>query len=157
KAAMTAQIVRYTTSAAILSLLLGLASPAHAGGVVLQTPNGLKPGDQFRIVFVTASSTSQTSSEIKTYDSFVNTDISNAGGVSDNNHPVTGWLAIGSTATANAIDHIGKTDTPVYLVDGIEVATDTKSTGLWSGSLLNPINEHINGQLALGLVWTGTD
>jgi hypothetical protein len=154
---MTAQIARYTTSAAILGLLLGLASPAHAGGVILQTPKGLKPGDQFRIVIVTDGFTSAQSSDITTYDSFVSSDIANAGGVTFNGRPVTGWLAIGSTQTVNAIDHIGKTGTPVYLVDGTEVAANTKSSGLWSGSIMNPIHETIEAIPYFSDVWTGTN
>jgi hypothetical protein len=38
------------------------------------------------------------------------------------NGVVVNWLAIGSTATVNAIDHIRQTQTPVYLVDDTKVS-----------------------------------
>jgi hypothetical protein len=143
--------------AALLMIGSGWMAPAHAGPV-LTTPAGLAPGDQFRFVFVTDGATAATSTDIGTYDSFVQ---SQADGATYNGVTVT-WQVIGSTDTVNAIDHIGQTTTPVFLVDGTEVTTSTSSTGLWSGSIMHGIGEDING-VTLGsppigaIVWTGTD
>ncbi len=70
------------------------------------------------------------------------------------------WVAIGSTSSVSAINNVGQTATPVYLADGTLVTTSTTSTGLWSGSLLNPIDEDLSG---MGLhsgstgVWSGSN
>ena len=81
---------------------------AEAGGIALNTPAGLNPGDSFRFVFVTDGSTTAQSSNISDYDNFVQTQ---AGGATYNG-AVVNWLAIGSTGTVNAIDHIGQANTP---------------------------------------------
>ncbi len=138
--AMRPPTTRTAMVAALLMIGGGWMAPAHAG-IVLTTPAGLAPGDQFRFVFVTDGTTTAASTDITTYDTFVQ---SQAGGATYNGLAVT-WLAIGSTSTVNAIDHIGQTDTPVYLVDGTMVTTSTTATGLWSGSLIHAINEDING------------
>jgi len=52
---------------------------------------------------------------------------------------------IGSTSSINAIDNVGQTASPVYLANGTPVTTSTTSSGLWSGSLLNPIDEDLTG------------
>ena len=70
------------------------------------------------------------------------------------------WHAIVSTPTTNAIDHIGASSAssiPVYLVDGKKVADSDNTNGLWSGSLLSPIFEDINGNRLESAVWTGTN
>ena len=131
---------------------IGWSAPAQAGPV-LSTPEGLI-GNAFRFVFVTDGTTTASSSNIEDYDNFVNTQ---ANGATYNGVPVT-WLAIGSTPAVNAIDHIGQTPIPVYLVDGTEVTTTTTNTGLWSGRLLHPINEDINGtNIVDKQTWTGTN
>ena len=107
--------MRRTTarSAMVLALLgidCGWIAPAHAGDIVLHTPAGLAPGDQFRFAFLTDGTTNALLSDISTYDSFVQTQ---AGGATYHGGTVN-WLVIGSTASVNAIDHIGQSDTPVY-------------------------------------------
>jgi hypothetical protein len=52
-------------------LLLACAPSLCRGGLILQTPAGLNPGDQFRFVFVTDGTTNATSSAISSYDAFV--------------------------------------------------------------------------------------
>jgi hypothetical protein len=148
---MVTQIGRYTITTAILGLLLGVGSRADAS-INLTTPAGLNPGDQFRFVFVTDGTTTATSTTIGDYDSFVQ---SQAGGATYNGITVS-WLAIGTTDSVNAIDHIGQTNTPVYLADGSLVTTSTTTSGLWSGSLLHAIDEDINMTPLNKAVWTGT-
>ncbi len=132
---------------------------------MLQTPGGLTPGDQFRFVFVTDGTTNATSSAISSYDAFVT---AQAGGATYNGMTVT-WQAIGSTATVNAVDHVGSSTGGVFLASGTEVATSTTASlgGLWyqapndpngllSGPLLHPIDQDLTGQLLTEAVWTGT-
>ena len=144
------------TRTTVLAGLVALSWLAPGVGVradiTLTTPAGLKPGDEFRFVFVTDGGMTAGSSDIADYDRFVN---AQAGGATYNGATVS-WLAIGSTSSVNAIDHISQTDTSVYLADGTRVTTSTTTAGLWSGSLLNPIGEDLSGKAQAASVWTGT-
>jgi hypothetical protein len=142
---------QYLTVALMLWIGLGALGQAEAGSA-LQTPAGLKPGDQFRIVFATDGTTMATSTTITDYDKFVTTQ---AQGATYNGQTVQ-WLAIGSVDFTDAIDHIGQNDTPVYLSNGTEVTTSTTASGLWSGALESPIYTDLNGQLVHGQIYTGT-
>ena len=110
-------------------------------GIILQTPAGLNPGDHFRFVFVTDGIRDATSTNIADYDSFVN---AQAGGATYNG-VVVNWLAIGSTDSVDAIDHVGQATAPVYLSDGTLVTTSTTPAGLWSGALVHEINLDLAG------------
>ncbi len=70
--------------------------------------------------------------------------MSEAGGATYNG-VVVNWLAIGSTDSVDAIDHVGQAITPVYLSDGTLVTTTTTTAGLWSGTLLHQINLDLAG------------
>jgi hypothetical protein len=134
-------------------LALGVGARAD---ITLTTPAGLNPGDQFRFVFVTDARGAATSMSIGDYDNFVN---AQAGGATYNGTTVT-WQAIVSTSTVHAIDHIGQTNTPVYLSDGTLVTSSTTSTGLWSGTLMHSVDEDLTKSIpVLGYtyVFTGTD
>jgi len=122
-------------------------------GITLTTPAGLSPGETFRFVFVTDGTTDALSPNIADYNSFVNTQ---AGGATYNGSPVS-WFAIGSTSSVNAIDNVGQAMAPVYLADGTLVTSSTTSAGLWSGSLLHPIDHDLTGARPGDEVWTGTD
>ena len=140
----------------LLSVLSVFALAAIAAGTAsagqIATPTGLNPGDQFRIVFLSSTTTQATSSDLSTYDNIVS---SNANGYTyGGNSPI--WKAIVSNSTTNARDHIGLLSTsliPLYTVDGTKVSTGN----LWSGSLLNQINLSINGSTQNVSVWTGSD
>ncbi|HZW30058.1 MAG TPA: PEP-CTERM sorting domain-containing protein [Isosphaeraceae bacterium] len=129
---------------------------AEAGGIALNTPAGLSPGESFRFVFITDGATTAISSSIATYNSFVNVQAGSAAYAGS----VVNWVAIGSTSSVSAVNNVGQTTTPVYLADGTLITTSTTSTGLWSGSILNPIDEDLAG---LGVhsgstgVWSGTN
>jgi len=147
------QTWRLALAAALLWIGFGVGGRAEAAGIALQTPAGLSPGDHFRFAFLTDGTTTATSSNIADYDNFVN---AQAGGATYAGTLVS-WLAIGSTATVNAIDHVGITTDPVFLADGTKVTTSTDATGLWSGTLLHPIDEDTLGSTHLpSAVYTGT-
>jgi len=120
---------------------------------MLQTPSGLNPGDPFRFVFVTVGVRDAASANIADYDSFVNVQ---AGGATYSGVPVD-WLAIGSTASVDAIDHVVQATAPVYLSDGTLVTTTTTLAGLWSGALVHEINLDLAANPVQTFVWTGTN
>ena len=138
----------------LLCLAAALGRIAHAD-VILQTPAGLNPGDSFRFVFVTDGIRDATSTNIADYDTFVNTE---AGGATYNG-AVVDWLAIGSTDSVDAIDHIGQTATTVYLSDGTPVTSDTTLAGLWSEAIVHAIDLDLAGNPVdpVFFVWTGTN
>lgn len=132
-------------------------SPALAGPIAIQTPTGLQGGDQFRIIFVTPGTTDATSSDISTYDTFVNQQAAGATYYGQTIH----WSAIGSTDSIGAMAHIGVTGAPVYTVNdknGLsQVASSDGTSGLWSGNeLINEPTFDLAGNLYTGLAWTGT-
>jgi hypothetical protein len=145
---------RFAIVAAVLWLGSGLEGWAEAG-VILQTPAGLNPGDQFRFVFLTDGIRDATSTSIADYDSFVN---DQAGGATYNG-AVIHWLALSSTDAVDAIDHVGQTNTPVYLSDGTLVTASTTPSGLWSRTLVHPINLNLAGDpvAPFTFVWSGTN
>lgn len=108
-------------------LAIGCVQASHA--TMITTPAGLLPGDQFQIVFVTVGTRNATSTAIGDYDAFVNMD---AGSVTYAGQPVS-FLAIGSTATVNAIDHISYNSVPVYLNDGVSMVATSTTTALGGG------------------------
>ena len=146
---------RLVMAAALLWIGFGVGGRAEAD-ISLSTPAGLSAGESFRFVFVTDGLTTALSTDIADYNSFVNTQ---AGGATYNGSVVS-WVAIGSTPFVNAIDNVGQTMTPVYLASGQLVTTNTTSTGLWSGTLLNPIDQDLTGtQIGFPtiFIWTGTN
>ena len=140
---------------------------AARADLVLNTPAGLHPGQQFQVVFVTDRGTLAESTDISTYNAFVNSDANAqaAGNVLYNGHVVT-FSAIGSTPTVSAADNIGANNAPVYMADGTLIANSTTPGGLWFvdlgggisvGHLLAGINEDLLGHPSTdGLVWTGS-
>ncbi len=140
----------------LLSVLSVFALAAIAAGTAsagsISTPTGLNPGEQFRIVFLSSTSTSASSGDLSIYDSIVSADATGTtyGGTS----PI--WKAIVSNSTTKARDHIGLQNSstiPLFTVDGTKVSAGN----LWSGSLLNPINITIGGSVVSTKVWTGTN
>jgi autotransporter-associated beta strand protein len=95
----------------------------------LATPSGLNPGDTFRFVFVTQGTTNALSTDISTYDTFVDNAASTAGltyGGSDLN-----WQVLGSTAAVSAVSRLPLSiTTPFYRIDGAKVANNAAQ--IWS-------------------------
>ncbi len=151
---MTNHTGRFALAMAMIGIEFAATGPAEAGGIALSTPAGLSPGESFRFVFITDGTTTALSGNIATYKAFVN---AQAGGATYDGSVVK-WVAIGSTSSTSAISNVRQTNTPVYLADGTLVTTSTTSSGLWSGSLLNPIDEDLSGGLFNHQgTWTGTN
>ena len=126
--------------------VMGLGSITYASPITI--PPNLQPGDTYRLAFVTSGTRDATSSNITDYDTFVSAAATNAG------LPGT-WQVIGSTNAVNAFDHIGGNfSSPIYLLDGIIIATG--SADLWDGTLTSPLSIDENGSQQINLVWTGT-
>lgn len=124
---------------------------------VLAVPRDLKPGDSYRIVFVTSKGRDAISSNIADYDSFVNAVANGNGSMLKTLN--ASWLAIASTSTVDAFTHIGGTfSTGIYLLDGTLVAAG--SGPLWGSPF--PALAHSISMTELGApdkfttVWTGT-
>jgi hypothetical protein len=132
-----------------------LSSVSNASLVV---PDGLSPGDKYHVIFVSSTSRDSSSSNISDYDAHVQAAAEAAGiGASAG----IDWLAVGSTPTLDAIDHLSPlstSDAPVYNQNGDLVASSF--TALWGGTIQNAINYTEAGVLeqptATPWVWTGT-
>lgn len=137
-------------------LAAGLASAAP---IDLSTPAGLNPGDKFRFLAITSTTTDASSADIDVYNLFVQYDFGRA----TYNSFVVNWKAIASTSAVNAKDNVGgfNTSVPVYSPNGSLIAASMGITpgGLWSATYLFGLpNTQINGLPATqNNVWTGTD
>ena len=144
---------RLVMAMALLWIGFGVGGPAKAD-ISLSTPAGLSAGDSFRFVFVTDGTTDATSTDINSYNSFVNVQAAGA----TYNGSVVSWDAIASTPTVNAIDNVGQSPiSGVYLTDGTLVTPTTTASGLWSGTILHTIDETLTGGPPETVVWTGTN
>jgi len=139
-----------------IAAALALAYVAMAGRSQAEelSPVGLAPGSPYILVFVTNDTYTATSTAIGTYNAEVNTE---ANGIAALAALMTTWSAIGSTSSVNAIDNIGSNPgVPIYDLNGDLIAADDTLAGLFSGSLLNPINIDENGDTLNNFVWTGS-
>ncbi len=136
--------------------LLLVASRSFAAPI---TNPGLAAGARYRLAFVTSGTTTVTSSDITTYDAFVQ---GAADAIPELNSLSATWKVIGTTPTVDAIDN---TDTcitcgpgstvPIYLLDASLLATN--GADLWDGTILAALGIDEGGNpLGTSLVWTGT-
>ena len=114
--------------AAAVAIAAGVFAPSVARAniiPVISTPTGLNPGDEFRIMFVTDSTTTVNPSlTLAYYNNFVTTA---ADGATYNGVPVA-WIAVASVTGTSAIQNIpGDTSAPIYLANGAEVAPNAVS------------------------------
>jgi MYXO-CTERM domain-containing protein len=137
----------------------GVASHCAAGTIVT-VPPGLAPGSQYRLAFVTDDPYHATSSNIAVYNSDVNTE---ADSVLALDALGTTWLAIGSTATVNAIDNIGiDSGVPIYNLEGQLIADDASAgpNGLFASTTPSTIDNFVYTESGTNQggapVWTGT-
>jgi hypothetical protein len=132
--------------------ILGAALASQAA--LLDWTAGLAENAEYRIVFVTSTTTLATSTDINYYNTFVNT----AADINSELDAIS-WTAIGSTATVDAIDNTGTTGAgtgiAIYTTTGTLIATDY--TDLWNGPIAAPIDVNESGVLDFNLVvWTGS-
>ena len=97
-------------------------------------PSGLNPGDEFRLLFVTADTRDATATDIGTYDSFVQSSV--RGGHTGGAHQAvlsyaSLFKAVGSTSTVDARTHLGMdpnvsgdADVAVYWLNGSQAAAN---------------------------------
>ncbi len=108
---------------AYICLLLGVASTCHAQ-VILQ-PEGLEPGDQYRLIFTTSQKRDATSSNIEDYNNFVQS-------VAESSPEAAmwglEWKAVAATMEVDArsntrvIPGMSDEDIPVFRLDGVLMA-----------------------------------
>jgi hypothetical protein len=134
----------------VLLLLLSANIRAYAGYV---SPSGLKPGDTFRLVFVTSGTINALSSDIGVYDKFVS-DAAATAGLSTIYGANVQWSAIASTTSVYAKSRFSLTDAQIFRLDGERVAIDLSS--LWANDLAIPINIDETGNTRNVRVYTGT-
>jgi hypothetical protein len=143
-------------------LVLGCTAclvPQHiAWGGPITVPAGLKPGDQYRLVFVTSTTTEATSSDIGYYNTFV----SNAASLESLLQTLgTTWTALASTSTATAANNTNtnpmSAGLPIYGLAGQMIAAS--NSDLWDGAIAAPISVNEHGTpvpSGYNEVWTGT-
>jgi len=135
----------------VFLVLLAMLSASVANATPITVPSGLTPGSTYFLAFVTAGARDATSTNIADYDTFVTNEA--------NTDPAllalgTTWKVIGSTATVNAVDHIGAITSPIYNLHGDLV--DTGSADLFDGNLTAPIEFNQHGALVSDELWTGS-
>ena len=142
-------------------VLLLLILPPLAVSAPIVTPSDLRPGDQYRLVFV-SSTHRGTTAFIETFNQFI-TDRANS--VPELAALGTTWKAIMSTNPASGVpaiaawDNTGtnpsiSTGVPLYSTSGKLIATS--NADLWDGSIANPIQASESGGFGGPYVWTGT-
>ncbi|MGA2031290.1 MAG: PEP-CTERM sorting domain-containing protein [Thermoguttaceae bacterium] len=145
---MLYKMVRGLLAATVVAMMLG--GTAMADTIL---PQGLAPGSQYEIAFVTADSTVAESSNIATYNSFVTSE-ANEDGILKSLGAT--WNAIGSTSTVNAnVNAANNGSIPVYNTAGQLVANSAQP--LYSSDLYNPVSYTQFGAETIDTwVWTGS-
>ncbi len=144
-----------------LCFLIALAASQCLAAPVT-VPTALRLGDQYRLAFVTSTTTAATSSDINYYNNFVASD---ANSVSQLAGLGTTWAVIGSTPTVAAEDNTNtnpcvSSGFPIYNLAGNLVVPN--NLALWvygdsSGAFSHPIDVTESGNRLSTGVWTGTD
>ena len=124
-------------------------------------PTGLTGGDKFRLVFITASGHSPTSTDIADYNTYVQGQA--ALGHTDIQDYSYWFRVVGSTAGTDARDNTETTYTatergvPIYWLNGIKVVDDYGDfyDGGWDDEV-NPRNR-AGATITVGPVWTGSN
>ncbi|MYG28837.1 MAG: hypothetical protein F4213_22945, partial [Boseongicola sp. SB0677_bin_26] len=125
--------------------------PGDAGGDPL-----VKPGERFRLLFVTGAATAATNTDINSYNAFVQ-ERADANG--DLRPFRDGFRAVISTAAANARDNIGNDpDVPVYWTGGGMVVGGPYSDGLFEDAWIDRTPRDEGGKASTATrAWTGSD
>jgi hypothetical protein len=124
---------------------LGVLNLTANGGINPATGNLWQAGAKYRLIFVTSGSTACDSTDISTYNAFVQ-GLANASTVFPALGSVT-WKVVGSTATVAARDNTGTNPgvngvgEPVFRMDG-SFAIAINYADLWNGIIAS----HVTGQ-----------
>ena len=132
--------------------ILGAALASQAA--LLDWTAGLAEDAEYRIVFLTSTTTQATSTDIGIYNAFVN-----AAADLNSELDAISWTAMGSTADDNVRDNTGTTGAGtgigIYLLNDTKIADDYAD--LWDGSIDAIFDRDENGDEQYNkLVWTGT-
>jgi hypothetical protein len=132
-----------------------LATSAQAA---LIAPTGLNIGDSYHVIFASSTTRDAASSNIADYDAHVQAaaDTAGIGATAGVN-----WLALGSTTTIDAINHLSPIFTdpntvPIYNQNGELVASSLNDLFNNSTALSAPVGYDENGTPISNKVWTGT-
>jgi MYXO-CTERM domain-containing protein len=153
--ASTIDAARVGKRIAFLILLWATAVPLSAGRLSAGPwpPMGLPGGaTQYEILFETFDITQAESRNISTYNSFVQSQVTQALAALD---PAADWHAVASTASVNAATNAPSVaGIPIYTVHG-QLLTDS---GLYSGNSLDTMPDFTQiGTIGNPTVWTGLD
>ena len=127
------------------------------------TPSGLTTGDKFRLMFVTFTGHSPTSTDITTYNTYVQGQ-ANAGSAHSAIKPYSSWFrVVGSTADTDARDNTATTYTstnkgvPIYWLNGNKVVVEYEDfyDGDWDDEA-NPTERNGNTTASAAFFWTGS-
>jgi len=149
--------IKSRVTMALAAVMLLSAADVHAAPIT--QPTGLSFGASYRLVFVTSGTTTATSTDIATYNTFVS---NAANAVSELAALSTTWSAIGSTATVDARDNTNTNPSsagvPIYLLDGSSLVA-ASNTDFWDGTISSAIDLDENGNTFSGSsrVWAGTN
>ncbi len=140
------------------AIALTMAPWRLAADNITLVPPSLNPGDTYRLVFVTSTSTQALHTDIGYYNNFV-TSVANS--VPALASLGATWTAIGSAADGtSAAANIGASPSTVgvFRLDGGLVANGvgTWAGGLFSGNLLQPIDCNELGSVVSTYVFTGS-
>jgi len=150
-----------TAQAVPLKGQLGILDMGANGGVNPATGVPWAEGDQYRFAFHTSERTTAQSSDISTYNAWVQglADTSTAYNIGANDGAT--WKAIGSTDTVDARDNTAtnpnvETGHAIFLLDGSSVVANDYAD-LWDGEIQNVINLTEQGTTWAHWPFTGTN
>jgi hypothetical protein len=152
----TSEVPTRRNRIASLSVLSAMAVTLSAGRLVADPlpPTNLPPGaTQYEILFETTGTTNATSSNINTYNSFVQSEVTPALAALD---PVNDWHAIASTRSVSAATNAPSVaGIPVYTTAGQLIT----NLGLYSTNLVEtePNITQFGTRSSNDFVWTGSD
>jgi hypothetical protein len=126
-------------------------------------PAGVSPGSQFYLIFTTSGVYQANSTNMSTYDAFVNADAQ--GGSSLPGVSSLTWKALGATSTVDQCKPFIDLTKPVYTVT--KVLVSTTASAMFSGGLGQILNSNpgvtpsggttIGGPPYTALTWTGCE
>nr|WP_294526158.1 PEP-CTERM sorting domain-containing protein [uncultured Rhodopila sp.] len=142
---------------AILQISAATAALFGAPGLAMATPEFTPPAgvSDYRLLFVTADSTTASSADISTYNAFVTNEAAQNSAL-----PATTWTAIVSTPTVNAVTNVdiganGDANVPIYLVDGGFISSSANA--FFGGSIPGMPAVDQFGNSNQNYVWTGSN